>query len=140
MTFYRTFSIFTLWVVLFSAFSGIAAAAEPSKSDNKAAQAELQKRVDELQAAMANLGETLSTQANDSTASIKTDVQKQLEILSQQLRDVKKRIAGHAGESQDAIRRDLGSLLKELGDTLNSAGSNLATPAGAAEPKTEEKK
>ena len=140
MTFYRTFSFTALLVLLFSATFSFASGSEPSKSDTKAAQAELKKRVEELQSAMANLGETLSTQASDSTANIKTDVQKQLEELGKQLSDVKKRLASHAGESQDAIRRDLGSLLKELGDTLNNAGSNLSTQMSGRSPSPEPSK
>ena len=89
MTFYRIFTVCAFCLI----FSGISlqrsafAETKVEKSQpTPAAQAELRKRVDELQSAMANLGTTLSTQASDSTANIKTDVQKQLVELGRQLK------------------------------------------------------
>ena len=141
MTFYRKIFIPALSVILGLSTGGLLSAAEGAKKTDKTekaadskAQAELKKRVDELQSAMANLGTTLSTQAGSSTEDIKTDVKKQLEELGRKLTGVKDRLANQAGESQDAIRRDLGSLLKDLGDTLNSAGNSVATPAESPVP------
>jgi len=122
MAFYNSFRAWGI-VAILALITPIGAS---NAEDNTGKQEELKKRVNELQTAMANLGQTLSNQAQDSTSNLRTDVQKQLDELGKQLEEVKQRIATQTTDSRDAVRRDLGNLLKELGDTLNTTGTSLS--------------